>query len=399
MAIAPIVALEIGTSKVIALVAEMREDGCVMITGIGEEPSAGMRKGEVVDLENAITCVRSVLAMAEESGKVSIRQVHLAVSGAHINSLVNRGTVPVLSKNGEITRDDIDQVMDVARAVNLPMEREILHTICEHFCIDDQERVVKPEGMEGARLSLDMLVVHGVRSRLNNTIKVVRSIPLDVQDVAFSGLCSALAVLSAEQKQSGAVVIDLGGGKTDYLAYAGGVVADAGVLGVGGDHITNDIVTAFNIPTSRAEIVKRESGCAVVRSAASSQRISLPSEVGFPGCTMNLRSLHMVINLRVTEMLEMIRNNLEVKGLLHHAGAGVVLTGGGAHLKNIETLVEDVFDLPCSIGKPRNVSGLAIATEGPEYATCCGLAQYGFRLQDNRSTGSFRDWLKGLFGR
>jgi len=150
MAMPPVVALEIGTSKVIALVGEMREDGYVMVTGMGEHPSAGLRKGEIIDLENAVVCVRSVLEMAEESGKVAIRQVHLAVSGGHIQSLVNRGTVPVLDEDGEITRDDIEEVMDVARAINLPADREILHTICQHFCIDNQERVVKPEGMEGA---------------------------------------------------------------------------------------------------------------------------------------------------------------------------------------------------------------------------------------------------------
>ncbi len=400
MSVAPVVALEIGTSKVLALVAEMREDGCVMITGIGEEPSAGIRKGEVVDLENAITCTRSVLAMAEESGKVAIRQVHLAASGGHISSLMNRGTVPVLDKDGEITRDDIDQVMEVARAVNLPVDREILHTICQQFCIDDQEQVIKPEGMEGAKLSLDMLVLHGIRNRLNNTIKVVSSLSVDVQDVVFSGLCSALAVLSAEQKQSGAVVIDLGGGTTNYLAYTKGVVADAGVLGVGGDHITNDIALAFNIPMLQAEDVKRESGCAVVKTAVGPARIALPAEVGFPGCTVSVKSLHKVINARVEEMIDVIRRRLEVSGILHHIGAGVVLTGGGAHLKEIVTLVEDVFSLPCSIGRPRNVSGLAVATEGPEYATCCGLAQYGFKMQDKRRSGvSLGGWFKGIFRR
>jgi len=400
MTVDPIVALEIGTSKVIALVGEIREDGHVMVTGMGEHPSTGVRKGEIIDLENAVVCVRSVLEMAEESGKVAIRQVHLAVSGGHIQNLVNRGTVPVLDKDGEITEEDVEQVMDVARAVNLSPDREILHTICQHFRIDDQERVIRPEGMEGAKLSLDMLVLHGVRSRLRNTVRVARSVPIDVQDVAFSGLCSALSVLTPEQKKSGLVVIDLGGGTTDYLAYAGDVVASAGALGVGGDHITNDIALSFNIPTFQAERLKRESGCAVVDASSVSQKVALPAEVGFPGCTVSLKALHTVINARVDEIFGMIKKRLEKDAILHHVGAGTVLTGGGAHLKRVSQLAEEMFDLPCSVGRPRNVSGLATASEGPEYAACSGLVQYGFKTQvGQRQASPLRNLLKGLFGR
>jgi len=400
MSVPPIVALEIGTSKVIALVGEMREGGHIMITGMGRHPSSGVRKGEIIDLENAVVCVRSVLEAAEESGKVAIRQVHLAVSGGHIQSLVNRGTVPVLDRDGEITQEDIDQVMEVARAINLPPDRDILHTICQHFCIDDQERVLRPEGMEGAKLSMDMLVLHGVRNRLRNTVKVVRSVPMDVQDVAFSGLCSALAVLTPEQKTSGVVVIDMGGGTTDYLAYAGNVVAAAGVLGMGGDHVTNDIALSFNIPLSQAERLKQESGCAVMEAASASQWVALPPEVGFPGRSVSVRSLNTVINTRTDEILGMIRNCLEKENILHQLGAGVVLTGGGSHQKGIARLAEKIFGLPCSIGKPRNVSGLATATEGPEYATCVGMVQYGFRtLLGQRRVSGLGSWLKGLFGR
>ena len=233
MALPPVVAVEIGTSKTIALVGEMRDDGHVMVTGMGEQTSMGVRKGEIIDFENAVTGVRAALEKAEENGSVSIRQVYLAVSGGHIQSVVNRGLVPVGDKDGEVMDEDIEQVMNVARAVSLPPEREMLHTICQNFCIDDQERVVKPEGMAGARLSLDMLVLHGLRTRLHNTVRVVRSVPVDILDVAFSGLCSALSVLTPEQKQGGVVVIDLGGGITDYLAYSDGVVAGAGALAVG----------------------------------------------------------------------------------------------------------------------------------------------------------------------
>jgi cell division protein FtsA len=400
MALPPVVAVEIGTSKTIALVGEMRDDGHVMVTGMGEQTSMGVRKGEIIDFENAVTGVRAALEKAEENGSVSIRQVYLAVSGGHIQSVVNRGLVPVGDKDGEVMDEDIEQVMNVARAVSLPPEREMLHTICQNFCIDDQERVVKPEGMAGARLSLDMLVLHGLRTRLHNTVRVVRSVPVDILDVAFSGLCSALSVLTPEQKQGGVVVIDLGGGITDYLAYSDGVVAGAGALAVGGDHLTNDIALAFNIPTTQAENLKRESGMAVVDAATTSQRVSLPAEVGFQSRSVSLKALHMAINARMDEILGMVRNRLEGEGILRRAGAGVILTGGGAQLKGVTGLAEKVFGLPCTVGKPRNVSGLATATEGPQYATGAGLIHYAFKAMEERADGTgLGYWLKGLFRR
>ncbi len=400
MALPPVVAVEIGTSKTIALVGEMRDDGHVMITGMGEQTSVGVRKGEIIDFENAVAGVRLALEKAEENSSVSIRQVYLAISGGHIQSLVNRGVVPVGDKDGEIMDADIQQVMNVARALNLPPEREMLHTICQHFCIDDQERVVKPEGMVGARLSLDMLVLHGVRTRLHNAVRVVRSVPVDILDAAFSGLCSALSVLTPEQKQGGVVVIDLGGGITDYLVYNDGVVAAAGALGVGGDHITNDIALGFNIPTTQAENLKRESGQAFVDASTTSQRVSLAAEVGFQSRSVSLKALHMVINSRMDEILGMVRKRLEPEGILRRAGAGIVLTGGGARLRGVTALTEKVFGLPCTVGKPRNVSGLATATEGPQYATGAGLIHYAFKAMEERSGSTgLGYWLKGLFRR
>jgi cell division protein FtsA len=400
MGAAPIVALEVGTSKVLALVGEIREGGHVMITGMGRRPSVGVRKGEVVDLENATVCVRGALADAEESGKVTIRQIHLAISGGHVQATTNRGSVPVLSKNGEIRREDMDQVLEVARAVNLPPERVTLHTINQHYYVDGEHRVLKPEGMEGANLALDVLVLHGVRGRLRNTIKVIHGLSLDVEDVAFSGLCSAQAVLTAEQKNTGALVLDMGGGTTEYLAYVDGAVAMAGVLGVGGDHVTNDIVLAFSIPTAQAEKLKKESSHAMPAPPTLTQKVNLPAEVGFSGKAVDLRSLYAVVHARLDETLQLIKRRLVEEKFLHRLGAGVILTGGGSHQRGILELVESVFQLPAAIGKPRNVSGLAIATEGPEYAAGIGMVQYGFRgLTEQRRGAPLGGWLKGIFGR
>ena len=187
MAPSPIVAVEIGTSKVVALVGERREDDCLMISGVGEHPSSGLRKAEVINLENAANALREALHSAEESGRVAIREVHLVVSGGHLQSMVNHGSAPVDAPGGEITEDDVERVMNVARAINLPEERDVLHTVCQHFCIDEQERVIKPDGMVGARLSVDMLVVHALRSCIRNTMKVVTSLGVEVADVESHG--------------------------------------------------------------------------------------------------------------------------------------------------------------------------------------------------------------------
>lgn len=396
----PIVGLEIGTTKVIALVGEMRNDGAIIITGMGERPATGVRKGEIIDLENATLCVKSVLAAAEERSNVAIREVLLAVSGGHVQGVIHRGSVPVFGRDGQIGASDIEEVLEVARAVNLPAEREVLHTISQYFHIDDDQRVINPEGMTGGQLAVDMLVIHGIRNRLNNLVRAVRSVPLEVQDVAFSGLCSALAVLTAEQKRNGVVVIDLGGGKTDYVVYAEGVVASAGVIAVGGDHVTNDISVGFNISSAQAEGLKRDSGSVDPKAPVDGPDVVVPAEGTTPARTVTVRAVNTIMQARLEELLTKIRQRIAKDELLHHMGAGVVLTGGGAHTRGITTLVEGIFGLPCMVGIPRNVGGLAAATSGPEYATASGLVQYGFkaaREQDSRRP--LKDFLKGWFGR
>jgi cell division protein FtsA len=252
--------------------------------------------------------------------------------------------------------------------------------------------------MAGGQLSHDMLILHGVRNRLNDAIMVVDKLQVDVHDMACSGLCSALAVLTPEQKRSGAIVLDIGGGTTDYVAYAEGVVAAAGALGVGGDHITNDIGIAFSVPTTQAEGLKLADGSAVVEKSPDPATVSLAAEGGFPGRTINIKSLHTVVHLRCEEILKKVKDRLKEEEVLHHVGAGIVLTGGGAHLKGMTDLAEKVFGLPCTMGKPLNVSGLATATAGPEYATVTGLVQYGFR-SGKAAGGStpLGKWLRGLF--
>ena len=400
MDLAPVIALELGTTKVRALAGEAREDDHLMILGLGECSSRGISKSEVIDFDAALSCARQALHLAEENAGVSIKQVHLLVKGGHLRTLINRGSIPILNRGGEINRDDIEHVMDTARAVNLPGEQEILHSIGQHFYVDDQRGVINPEGMEGAKLAVDMMMVHGSRTRLRNLVKVVRSVPVDVQDVAFSGLCTALAVLGPEEKSQGALVIDLGGGSTDYVAYAGSAIAAAGSIAVGGDHVTNDLARGLQVTLPQAERLKEEFGSGVVDLAHRGDHVDLSAEGGPRSRLVRLGDLQTITSLRLEETLTLIREELEKRDLLHYLGSGVFLTGGGAYLSRAVPLAERVFNLPCQLGKPRDVSGLAVATDGPEYAAPIGMLRYAMRTARRPNRGSLlTDWLRTLLGR
>ncbi len=401
MMIEPVVALEIGTSKTVALVGEMREDGGLVITGLGECDSAGVRKGEIIDLENAVAGVRHALEEAEKGSRVAIGEIDLIVTGGHIRGMINRGSIPVRAPDGEISEDDVEDVMDVARAVSLPEDRQVIHTVCRDFCIDGQQRVLRPVGMVGALLEVGMLVLHGVRSRVRNTVRVAEMVPVDVADVAFGGLCSALSVLTPEQKKAGVVVIDIGGGTTDYMAYGGGVVAAGGSLGVGGDHVTNDIALAFNIPLRQAEKLKREHAAATVTAAPGEMRLKLAADVGFAGASISPCGLQTVVHARLAETLGIVRRRLEEQDVLSHVGAGIVLTGGTARMPRIDELGAQVFGMRCSIGKPLHVSGIAAVSENPAYAACAGLVLYVFKTREqNQGMGNpVLDAISRIFGR
>ncbi len=395
----PLVALEIGTSKVRAIVGEHLEDGSLMITGLGECASCGVRKGEIIDFGNAQNCVRTALQAAEENGRVDIRTVLLALTGGHIRNLINSGAVPVMDPGHGITERDMEHARETARAVNLPTEQDVLHTICQKFYVDDQAGVVDPEGMVGAQLKVDMLILHGSRTRMRNLVKAVTDLKIDVQDAAFSGFCAALAVITPEEKESGVALIDLGAGTTDYVVYAGNAIALAGVLAVGGDHVTNDIARAFCVPLLEAERLKEVSGSAIADLASRTQRIGLAADTGQPERTFRVADLNTVIQLRMEETFNLLKRMLDEHDLRHALGGGIVLTGGGAHMRNIERLAERVFGLPCRIGRPRNVTGLAVVTEGPEYATTVGAIRYGIKAGRQEKTSAWKTLLGYLLPR
>lgn len=401
MAAPVITALEIGTTKVCALMGEAREDGYLMVTGLGECRSAGVRKSEIIDYTNAVQCAQAALAQAEEQSGKAVRQVYLVLSGGRIRSDVNRGTVHVLNDEHEIGWTEMEAAEEAARKLRLPADREIVHSIHQHYYVDAHPGIMDPEGMEGSQLSLDMLIVHGDSNQMRNVIKAAQDVPIDVQDVAFDGLCSALAVLTKEQKSSGVLVIDLGGGTTDYLAYANQMMAQAGSIGVGGDHVTNDIAVGLRLPQAQAERLKVQHGGAMVASTARQHTVSLPADgATFAGRTVRLADLQTIMNARMDELFKLIRADLERSRLLYHLGAGIVLTGGGAQMAGVVELAEKVFNMPCAVGQPRTVSGLSAITSGPAYAAPIGMLRYGMMTQD-RAAGSrsLKDLIKGWFKR
>ncbi len=374
-----IVGLEVGTSKVCAVVGEVLDDGNIMVVGVGQANSEGVRKGEIVNIEATVECLHSAVADAEESAGVEIHNVYASVSGGHIRSFNNRGTVAVTNEDREISEEEVRNVLLNAKAVNIPMDHVVIHAIRQHFFVDGHDGIQNPVGMIGAKLEADVHVIYGVRTRLQNTIKCIKHVPLDVANIAVSGFASALAVLTSEHQQLGAVVVDMGGGTTDYLVYSEGTIQHSGVLAVGGDHITNDVAIGLRIPMNRAETLKVEHGSLVV--PADDEMLTLKREVGLPDRQVSKQQLCRIMNLRVEETLTLIKKELEKHKLLDYLGAGVFITGGCARLQGLEPLAAEIFGLPVHIGHSLTVGGPTSAIESPEYSTAIGLVRYALGSQ------------------
>jgi cell division protein FtsA len=392
-----IVGLEIGTSKVCAVVGEMTDKGALNIIGIGQSKSHGVRKGEIVDAAAVEEDVRISIAEAEQMANVEIRSVYLGVSGSHIRGLNNRGFHPIVSADREITEEDVQDVVKNAKAINLPQDNETIHSIRQHFSVDGQEGITNPTGMLGGKLEVDLHVIHGHVNRLQNPMRVVRGLQLEVEDVVFSGLASALALLSAEQKELGALVIDMGGGTTEYVVYANGIIKHSGVLAVGGDHVSNDLGYGLKVPLSRSEKLKLQHGSAVVEKDIKGQTVTISSDFGLPDKTINLEHLRQIMSLRLEETFELIEHELSKDNLFDYIRSGVFICGGGARIPRIQTLAEKVFQLPACIGKTNSINGLKSALDQPEFATAIGLVKFG-SFQQKRPGGS-GGFLTKLFKR
>jgi len=385
MSIEATAVLEIGTSTVRVVVGELRGDGMVTITGIGEAESRGIRKGEIINRDHAVASVRAALKAAEENRRKSIHSVHLVTSGSQAESKTSTGIIklvdPADNQLSEIHADDIDDVVEVARKVALPESRIRLHTLQQYFQVDDMLDVASPVGMAGEELRLDMLTIHGKRSTVDNFRKIVEDTPIDCADAIFSGLCSAIAVVNDEQKKAGVLVVDIGGGTTDFVLYHDGLVLAAASFAVGGEHVTNDIASGLNIPPTHAEQVKLRDGSALTNLMERDHNISIPAQQGFSGKMVRAVTLNTIINVRMEEIFMLVKEHIDRHCPNVPMSAGVLLTGGGAFLTGARDLGQKVFNVPCSYGKPINVQGLPSAKDAPRYAAHVGCIRYIASLQ------------------
>ena len=393
-----IVGLEIGTSKICAVVGEQNADGTLNIVGLGQAPARGMRKGEIVDAALAEECVRNAIVEAEKMANVEIRSVYLGVTGGHVRGFNNRGVHPVVSADREISEDDVQDVIKNAKAINLPAENSILHAVRQHFLVDGHGGVLNPVGMLGARLEVDMHVVHGNTNRLKNSVRLVKGLQLEVEETVFNGLAASLALLTSEQKELGALVIDIGGGTTDYVVYSDGVIRHTGVLAIGGDHVSNDLAYGLKVSLSRAEKLKRENGAAILDPSVKGQTFTIVNEIGLPLKSINLDHLRRIMSLRLEEIFQIIASDLENAGLTDYLRAGVFLCGGCARVPQLAQLAEPVLQMPVSLGQTNSISGLKSQLAEPEFVTAIGLAKFGSlktRKRDGKS--SFAHGIKNTF--
>ncbi|HEY4953048.1 MAG TPA: cell division protein FtsA [Verrucomicrobiae bacterium] len=372
-----IVGLEIGTSKVCVVVGEQNAEGGLTVVGVGQSPARGVRKGEIVDVSQAEECVRNAIVEAEQMADVEIRNVYLGVTGGHLRGFNNRGVHPVVSADREISEDDVQDVIKNAKAINLPAENTVVHAVRQHFFVDGQDGITNPVGMLGARLEVDVHVVHGVTNRLQNAVRLVKGLQLEVDEIVFNGLASSLALLTNEQKELGALVIDIGGGTTDYVVYADGVIKYTGALALGGDHVSNDLGHGLKVPLSRAEKLKLEHGSALVDDALKGRTITITNELGLTLKTINVEHLQRIMSLRLEEIFQIVAQDLEQAGLVDYLRAGVFLCGGCARAPHIARLAEPIFQMPVSLGQTNSISGLKSALDQPEFVTAIGLAKFG----------------------
>jgi cell division protein FtsA len=392
-----IVGLEIGTSKICAVVGEVNAAGSLNLIGLGQSRSRGVRKGEIVDTSLTEEDVRNAIVEAEQMADAEIRSVYLGVTGAHLRGFNNRGVHPVVSADREIAEEDVQDVIKNAKAINLPAQNHVLHAIRQHFLVDGQDGVVNPVGMLGARVEVDVHVVHGNFNRLQNPIRVVKGLQLEVEAIVFNGLAASLALLTNEQKEMGALVIDLGGGTTNYAVYADGIIKHTGVLAVGGDHVSNDLAYGLRVSLGRAEQLKVDHGAALVDESVKGQTVSITNEHGLPGKTVNLEHLRRVMSLRLEEIFQLIEQDITRSGLIDYLRSGVFLCGGGARTPEILKLAEKVFQLPASLGKANCISGIKSALDQPEFATAIGLVKFGSFQQKKRNSGGFlRDGIRTI---
>src|SRR5687767_1784622 len=391
-----LVGLDIGTSKVAALVGEIMDDGSLGIIGIGVSDSKGIRRGAVVNLEAAVESIKHAVDEAELMAGVEVDTVHIAISGPHIKGFNSRGVIAVAGKNREITRDDVRRAIDAAKAVALPTGREILHVLPQDFVVDDQDGIGAPVGMTGARLEVNVHIVTGGTTATQNIVACVNRAGVAVAETVIEQLAAADAVLTPDEKELGVALVDIGGGTADLAIYERGNLWHTGVVAVGGDHFTSDIAVGLRTPIPDAEKLKRKSGCALSSMVDEDETIEVASVGGRKPRLMARRILSEILQPRAEEIFHLVWDEIRRAGYEKSLNSGIVLTGGGAILEGVAEIAEQIFDLPIRRGSPAGVGGLADHVNSPVFATAVGLVMYAHR---NQIAEPVRPAGAGAFGR
>ena len=403
-----LVGLDIGTSKVVAVVAEIDAEGVVEIVGIGSHPSRGMKKGVVVDIESTVTAIQRAVEEAELMAGCQIHSVYVGIAGSHIRSMNSHGIVAI--REGEVVKADLERVLDAAQAVAIPADQKVLHVLPQEYLIDNQGGIKEPLGMSGVRLEAKVHLVTCAVNAAQNIEKCIQRCGLAVDGIILEQLASNYSVLTDDERDLGVCLVDIGGGTSDIAIFTDGSIRHTGVIPIAGDQVTNDIAMALRTPTQHAEEIKIRYACALTQLAGPDETIKVPSVGDRPPRDLSRQSLAEVVEPRYDELFTLIQAELRRSGYEELIPAGIVLTGGSSKIEGVVELAEEIFHKPVSLGMPRNVAGLADIVRNPIYATGVGLLLYGQELERRRLgrgeappvvKGSFvdriRDWLRQNF--
>ena len=381
-----LVGLDIGTSKVVAIVGEIKSDGALEIIGIGSHPSRGLKKGVVVNIESTVQSIQRAVEEAELMAGCEIHSVYAGIAGSHVRSLNSHGIVAI--KDKEVVQGDVERVIDAAKAVAIPADQKILHVLPQEYIIDSQEGIRDPIGMSGVRLEAKVHIVTGADSAAQNIVKCVQRCGLAVDDIVLEQLASSYAVLTEDEKDLGVCVVDIGGGTTDIAVFGGGAIRHTAVIPIAGDQITNDIAVSMRTPTQYAEDIKIKYACALSQLANPDETIEVPSVGDRPPRRLARQTLAEIVEPRYEELFGLIRDELRRAGLEEQVATGIVLTGGSAKMEGAIELAEEVFHMPVRLGVPQYVSGLAEVVSNPIHATGVGLLLYAKSNLDTATHGS-----------
>jgi cell division protein FtsA len=393
-----IVGLDIGTSKVVALVAEVQPDGALEIIGMGTHESKGLKKGVVVNIEATVNAIQRALEEAELMADCKIQRVFTGIAGSHIRSFNSTGMVAI--KDKEVAPLDVQRVIETARAMPIPTDQQVLHILTQEFVVDGQDGIREPLGMSGVRLEVKVHIVTGAVSAAQNIVKCVRRCGLDVADLILQPLASSIAVLSEDEKELGVCLVDIGGGTCDIAVFREGAIRHTAVIPIAGDQVTSDIAMALRTPTPEAEQIKLRYGCALRQLADPNEMVEVPGLGDRGSRQLSRQTLAEVIEPRIEELYTLIQQVLRQSGFEDLLSSGIVLTGGSSVMQGMVELGEEIFHMPVRLGVPRYAGGLAEVMHNPRYATAMGLLLEGKSQFDRgviaRQTGSFKSTLRRM---